>query len=149
MLPPASDQDLGLLQRVEDLPVQQLIPELAVEGLVISVLPRRARFDIERFHTDPAQPVAHGMGGKLRAIVRTDMIGRAMALEQIGEDGEHVIALELSLDMDRQALTAMLIDHRKHAERLPVMRPIGDEVVAPDMAAILGPEPDARAVIQP
>lgn len=57
--------------------------------------------------------------------------------EQIGEHREHVIALELTLDMDRQALPAMLVDDREHPERLAVMGAIRDEVVAPDMATVL------------
>lgn len=44
MLAPASDQDLNLPQRIKDLPIEKLVPELAVGGLVVSVLPRTARF---------------------------------------------------------------------------------------------------------
>ena len=40
MAPPALDQDTGLGHCVEDLPVEQLVPELAIEGLVVAVLPR-------------------------------------------------------------------------------------------------------------
>ena len=47
-LPPALNQDLGLLQGVENLPVEQLIPQFPVEALVVTVLPRTARFNIER-----------------------------------------------------------------------------------------------------
>ena len=61
---------------------------------------------------------------------------RAMLHEQIGEHREHVIALELTLDMDRQAFPAMLVDDCEHPERLPIMGAIRDEVIAPDMAAI-------------
>lgn len=82
-------------------------------------------------------------------IIRTDMTGRAMALEQLGENGEPIVALQLALDMDRQTFPAVLVDDSKHAECLPVMRAPGDQVIAPDMAAILGPKPDARAGIQP
>ena len=41
------DEHFRLLQRVEDLPVQQLVPELAVEAPVVAVLPRAARLDKE------------------------------------------------------------------------------------------------------
>lgn len=46
--PPLLDQDTGFLQRVEDLPVQQLIPQLPVERLDVPVLPRTARLDEQR-----------------------------------------------------------------------------------------------------
>ena len=37
--PPLFDQDLGFAQRVEDLTVQQLVPEPCVEALAVAVLP--------------------------------------------------------------------------------------------------------------
>ena len=49
--PPSFDQDLRLFERVEDLPVQELIAHLADEGLDIAVLPRASRRDEERGDT--------------------------------------------------------------------------------------------------
>ncbi len=40
--PPLLDDDLRLLQAVEDLPVEQFIPEAGIEGLAVAVLPGRA-----------------------------------------------------------------------------------------------------------
>ena len=40
VLPPPLDEHLGLKQRVEGFPLEQLVPELAVEALHIAVLPR-------------------------------------------------------------------------------------------------------------
>jgi len=47
--PPALYQDLGLLQGIKNPPVEQLITKLPIEALVITVLPRTARFKVERF----------------------------------------------------------------------------------------------------
>lgn len=66
---------------------------------------------------------------------------RPMFHEQIGEHRQHIIALDLALHMDRQALPAVLIYYRQHAERLAVMGAIRDEVIAPDMTTIAGPQP--------
>ena len=41
----ALDEDLGFVQRIEEFPVQQLIPQLPVKGLDIPVLPRTARLE--------------------------------------------------------------------------------------------------------
>ena len=68
---------------------------------------------------------------------------RAMLHEQFGEHCQHVIALELALDMDRQAFPTMLVDHGEHPERLAVVGAIRDEVVAPDMTPITWPKPHA------
>src|SRR5215218_7498328 len=43
---PALDDDLGLLERGDDLAVEQLVPELGVEALDVAVLPRRAWGDV-------------------------------------------------------------------------------------------------------
>lgn len=40
VLAPLFDDDLRLLQTVEDLAIEQLIAELAVEGLAVAVFPR-------------------------------------------------------------------------------------------------------------
>jgi hypothetical protein len=44
------DYDLGLLQRKEQFPIQQLISELAVKALYVSVLPGTAGLNKERLH---------------------------------------------------------------------------------------------------
>jgi hypothetical protein len=49
--PPALYQDLGLLQGVENLPVEQLITQLSIEAFDVTVLPRTARFNVERFYS--------------------------------------------------------------------------------------------------
>ena len=45
MVSPAFDEHLGLLQRVEDLSIEQLVSELPIEGLVEPVLPRASGLD--------------------------------------------------------------------------------------------------------
>jgi hypothetical protein len=47
--PPALYQDLGLLQSVENLPVEQLVTQFTIEALVVTVLTRTARLNGERF----------------------------------------------------------------------------------------------------
>ena len=42
-----ADDDLGFLQTVEDLTVEQLIAQLAVEALAVAILPGASRFDVE------------------------------------------------------------------------------------------------------
>jgi hypothetical protein len=39
VLSPGLDNDLGLLQRVEDLAIEESVPKLGVEALDIAVLP--------------------------------------------------------------------------------------------------------------
>ena len=45
--PPLLDHDLRLLQRVENLSIQALVPQLPIEALTVAVLPGTARFDVQ------------------------------------------------------------------------------------------------------
>jgi len=47
-----------LLKYIEDLTIRQLIPELTIKALIVTVLPRTARFNIERPAPNPLQPPA-------------------------------------------------------------------------------------------
>ena len=37
--PPLFDDDLSLFESIEDLPIEQFVPEAGIEGLAIAVLP--------------------------------------------------------------------------------------------------------------
>ena len=65
MAPPIFDQDLGLSQGVEDLPVQQFIAHLAIEALDVAVLPGTAALNEQGFHTQLAQPLPYSLGREL------------------------------------------------------------------------------------
>ena len=54
---PLLDHDLRLLQRIENLPVQALVPQLPVKALAVPVLPRTARFDVQRPGSQIPQPL--------------------------------------------------------------------------------------------
>ena len=78
---PALDEDLGLGQGGEDLRVETLVAERAVEGFQIPVLPGTARCDAERGHAEPLQPGAQG--------------GRRAALhEERRQPGEDVVGAQ-------------------------------------------------------
>lgn len=111
---PALDHDGRFVQGLENPAAEQFVSALAVKALVAAVLSWRFRLDGKRLHADPSEPLAHSMGCKLNAIVATHAVGRTIPLEQFGEHGQHIIALELALDMDCQALPRVLADHQKH-----------------------------------
>ena len=67
------DQDLGLQLCVEHLSVQELIPQLAVEALHVSVLPRGPRLNVERLQPDTREPLPHTFGSELAAVTTTGM----------------------------------------------------------------------------
>jgi hypothetical protein len=48
-LPTLLNQHLGFLQRIENLPIQTLVPQFPIKGFAVSVLPRTSRLDEQRF----------------------------------------------------------------------------------------------------
>lgn len=62
---PTFSQHLYLPQRVKDLPIQELITQLRVEALAITVLPWRTGFDIQRPGSGVSQPFAQFPGHEL------------------------------------------------------------------------------------
>ena len=52
-------------------------------------------------------------------------------------------------DLDSQALPRVFVHDRQHLQRTTVTRPIGDEVVGPDVIPVLRSKADAGAIAQP
>ncbi len=146
---PLFDQHLGLLEGVEDLPVQTLVPELAVEALVVAVLPGAAGRDEQSLDLQPSEPIAHDLSNKLGTVVGADVLWWAMTQEQLGEDIEHLLAVELTPDMNGETLPAVLVDHSQHAEGFPIMGPVLDEVIGPDVVLMDWPQPNAGPIVEP
>ena len=67
--PPAFDHDLRLLERIEDLPIEQLVPKPGIEAFDEAVLPRTARSDVSRLRSDSRDPLLDRLRDELRAIV--------------------------------------------------------------------------------
>ena len=145
--PPVLDNDLGLLQRKEQFPIQQLISELAVEALVVAVLPRAAGFDKERFYPNMCKPLPHGRGCKLGSVIGPDMIWNAVLDEQIRQTIEYIITGDAPLDQQRQALPAVLVNQRQNLQRTPVVRAFADKIIGPHMIAMSRPQPNTGPLV--
>jgi hypothetical protein len=147
--PPALDDDLGLAQSVEDLPVEQLIAKAGVEALNVAVLPRAASLDVSGLGSDNRDPFLHGLGDELRSVVGPDVSGNAPQDEEVGQNVDHIDRLELAGDTDRQTFVGELVEHVEHPILAPIVGAVLDEVIGPDMIALLRPQPNARSVGQP
>jgi len=71
---PAFHDDPGLLERVEDLAVEKLVAQTGVEALDVAVLPWAAGSDVGGLRPDSGDPVLHGRGDELRAVVGADVL---------------------------------------------------------------------------
>ena len=141
--PPFFDDDLGFAQRVEDLAVQQLVAEPAVEALTIAVLPGAARFDKCGLGAHGIDPFPDGLGDELGPIIRSDERRYTTHNEEIGQSVDHIDRVQLAPDADRQAFTCVLVQDVERPECPAVVGPTVNEVIAPNMVSVLWPEADA------
>ena len=90
MTPPALDDHLGFVERVEDFAVQKLISKLRVEAFAVAVLPWAFRFVVGRSRSNGDDPFSNQFGDELRAIVRTEMTWHAAQDEQVRKHIDNV-----------------------------------------------------------
>jgi len=77
------------------------------------------------------------------------MAGDATQHKEGGQNVDHIDRFELAGDTDRQAFMGKLVEHVEHPILASVMGAVLDEVIGPDMIALLRAQPHARSVGQP
>ena len=87
---PAFDEHPCFGQRVEDLSVQQLVPELPVERFHIAVLPRASGLDDQGLYPELLQPLPDSLGRKLRTVVGPDVIRKTTVYEELSQTVQHI-----------------------------------------------------------
>ena len=146
---PALDDDLRLVQAVEDLAVQEFVPQLCIEALAVAVLPWTARLDVGRPGADSGDPLPHRLRHELWAIVGPDVVRDAAEDELVGQHVDDVRGFQPPIDADRQALPRKLVDQVEHSELPSVMGSALDEVVGPDVIGSFWSQTDAGPVVEP
>ena len=141
--PPLLDDDFGFSHRMEYLLVEEFIPEAGVEALAVPVLPRTAGLDVSGLRADCSDPVARCLGYELRPVVGSYDARYAAHDEQIRQHVADVDGVELSPRSDGQTFPAVLVDDVEGPKRPAIICPTVDEVVAPDVVSMLGPQADA------
>ena len=78
VLSPLLDQDRSLFSGIEDLHIQQLVSELAIERLAIAALPGTARLYEQRADVQPFKPISNGISEKTLAqyLIECGLAGR-------------------------------------------------------------------------
>ena len=97
MAPPGCDENLGFLQGVKDLSVQELVAQPRAEALDVPGLPGRAQFDEGGPGADRGDPLPDRFGDELRAVVGTD-VGRDAAQNEQGRTNRAVRTSMTSAD---------------------------------------------------
>lgn len=149
MLAPSLDDDSGLLQAVKDFTVQAFVAQLAVEGLTVAVFPWAAGRNIERLRSELCEPLAHDLGRHLRAVVRPDVFRDTFGKHYVGHRLDDTEAVDPASHPDDQAFPREPVDQSHQPQLPPIVGLRLDEVVAPDMIAMLRPQTDAGSVVEP
>lgn len=149
VLSPLFDDELGLLECVEDFAVEQVIAEARIEALAIPILSGRARCDVGGLGSRSADPVPNLLCNELWPVVGTDECWRPPQDAEIRQRIHHINGVQFPADPDRQRLPSELIDDVQCAIDPPIVSPVLDKVIGPNMIGMLWPEPDTGPVIQP
>ncbi len=131
MLLPGLCLPAGGSQVFKHLTVHELVPDMAVETLGVSILPGTARFDIQRSYADLFQPTANCLGQELTAVVAAKVLRHAVSWEQLRQLVDHILAGDVSVHLQGQALPGILVYNREPLERGPSFCPIKNKIAAP------------------
>ena len=72
MSPPALNDNLCLVERIENFSVEQFIAEFGIEAFAIAVLPRASGHNAGRLGTDKRNPLPQSLGDEFRAITPSE-----------------------------------------------------------------------------
>ena len=97
---PGLDQDLGLPEIIEDFPRQQLVAELGVEALAVTILPCASRLDIERLHTDALQPITERWRKEYGGL----QVDQAKRTKELEKENQRLRRAVSDLTLDNQIL---------------------------------------------
>ena len=149
VMAPLLDDDDSFLQAVEDFTVQAFVAQFPIEGLAVAVLPRAAWLDVERLCSELCKPAAYDLGRHLCTVVGSDVLGHAPGEHHVGHRIDDTEAVDATGYPDRQTFAGELIDQCHQSELAAVVGLRLDEVIAPDVVAMLRPQPYAGSVIEP
>ena len=147
---PTVDDPASLCQAEEQLAIQELITQLAVEALHVAVLPGAAWGNEQRLDVGLAEPFAYLLrhelwtaGTDAQRWSAADELGSPSHGKQVTQDFHNLPGGERSSNLDRQALASEFVDHYQEPNLSSIFGSIGDEVVRPDVIFVLGTSTDA------
>ena len=127
--PPPFRQNLCFLERIEQLPIEELVPHLPIERFDRAVLPRRARFDVERLNLEGREPPPQGLCDEFRPVIRPNMLRHAMVEKELGQNQDHLLRPNAAGDHRGQAFSCVLIEHIQDAKRPSIVQSMTINVV--------------------
>src|SRR5271154_3746519 len=123
--------------------VEAFIAQLAVERFTVAVLPRTSGSDVERLGAKFCEPATHDLCRHLRTVVRADVFRYASFEHRTGHRPDAPKAVNATSHSDRQAFPGELVNQGHEPELSTIVGLRLNEVVAPDMIAVLRSQPNA------
>ena len=107
-----------------------------MEAFHVAVLPRTTGFDEEGLDPLLLQPIQQESGNKLGSVVRTDVGGGPVLLNEFLHDLPCLLRSDVAVDVQGVDLTGVFVNHAQHPEGAAFYRPIVDEIPAPHVSTI-------------
>ena len=142
-------QDPGFGQSGEHLPIEQLIPQLAIERFYVAVLPGAPSLYEEGLHAQTVKPGSYCPGSEFGTVVRPNMLRNASQDEQLKQLVDDILGGDMSGNQQRQTLPRVLVHKGEYPEGSSISCPGDHKVIAPDMILVLRSESHTGAIIQP
>src|SRR5207237_10205831 len=99
--------------------------------------------------TDSCPPCLHCLGAELSSVVAAVIYEESTQHQELHSFPTRRSSDLLAGDTDRQAFMGKLVEHVEHPILASVMGAVLDEVIGPDMIALLRAQPHARSIGQP
>src|SRR5216683_7166288 len=128
---PPLDFATRIVERDEDLLVQSLLAQPAVEALDEGVLDRFSRLDELQLNAALVGPLIEYAAGKFRPVVALNHCRQSAPATQPFQYSLHPLAGEREVDLDGQTLPTPFIDHRQRAKASSIEQPVVNEVERP------------------
>ena len=130
---PGFDHDTRFLAAAEPFERQALVAELAVEALIVAVLPRFARIDVRGVDARVGEPGEDRVADELRSVVRAQEARCAALGDEPGQNLDDAARANGSGHVDRQALASELVDDGEALDLLTARAGVEHEVIGPDV----------------
>ena len=129
--PPLFDSDLGFPKTVEDLAVQQLVPEPCVEAFAVSIFPRRSWLDIGRLGPERGNPAPSFLGRNSGPLSDLMYSGGPRKMNRSVKASS--TSVEFTIHADHKRLSGVFIDDVQCPIDTTIGGTILDKIIGPDV----------------
>src|SRR5579875_275928 len=119
---------LGVRRRLEQFPLQKLVPEPAMKRLDVAVLPRTPGRHRHRLGPLLRKPAGQRLADELRTVVASYSGRRPTPADHPSQHPAHVRPSQRSAYMQRQAFPSVFVHQRQPLECSSRNRAVGDKV---------------------